>query len=178
VRTFVLFETEIPTPLAIFDQGWTLLKLLKMNAIKSLFRSTSTTKEPTHISLLCNYTSCRLGQYLQASLSNRITTISVAHNAATSDTTFQAFLNEQQDRDRLISYLKQNNFRVKYLVFNQPFKLRPVVDDPLAAQSDDEKDQSKVLELKDKVRILIETPLFTVAELYENELMSHNAQLL
>jgi len=25
-------------------------------------------------------------------------------------------------------------------VFNQPFKLRPVVDDPIDAQSDDEKD--------------------------------------
>ena len=81
-------------------------------------------------------------------------------------------MNEQQDRDRLISYLKQNNYRVKNLIFNQPFKLRPVVDEPINAQSDDEKSETKVQELKDKVRILIETPLFTVADLCENELMS------
>lgn len=58
------------------------------------------------------------------------------------------------------------------LVFNQPFKLRPVVDEPINAQSDDEKSETKVQELKDKVRILIETPLFTVADLSENELLS------
>ena len=57
------------------------------------------------------------------------------------------------------------------MIFNQPFKLRPVVDEPLNAQSDDEKSETKVQELKDKVRILIETPLFTVADLCENELM-------
>jgi len=61
---------------------------------------------------------------------------------------------------------------VKNLIFNQPFKLRPVVDEPINAQSDDEKSETKVQELKDKVRILIETPLFTVADLCENELMS------
>lgn len=58
------------------------------------------------------------------------------------------------------------------MVFNQPFKLRPVVDEPINAQSDDEKSETKVQELKDKVRILIETPLFTVADLSENELLS------
>jgi hypothetical protein len=61
---------------------------------------------------------------------------------------------------------------VKNLIFNQPFKLRPVFDEPINAQSDDEKSETKVQELKDKVRILIETPLFTVADLCENELMS------
>jgi len=30
--------------------------------------------------------------------------------------------------------------KIRYLVFNQPFKLRPVVDDPLKAGSDDEKE--------------------------------------
>lgn len=55
--------------------------------------------------------------------------------------------------------------QVKYLVFNQPFKLRPVVDDPIDAESDDDKEDGKVEELKDKVRILVETPLFTVADL-------------
>ncbi len=57
---------------------------------------------------------------------------------------------------------------VKYLVFNQPFKLKPVVDDPLQANSDDEKDEARVTELKEKVRILVECPLFTIAELNSN----------
>jgi hypothetical protein len=57
---------------------------------------------------------------------------------------------------------------VKYLVFNQPFKLKPVVDDPLQANSDDEKDETRVMELKEKVRILVECPLFTIAELNSN----------
>ncbi len=57
---------------------------------------------------------------------------------------------------------------VKYLVFNQPFKLKPVVDDPLQANSDDEKDEARVMELKEKVRILVECPLFTIAELNSN----------
>ena len=53
-----------------------------------------------------------------------------------------------------------------------------MVDDPLDAHSDDEKDQDKVSELKDKVRILIETPLFTVADLRENNLISFDAHFL
>lgn len=75
-------------------------------------------------------------------MQKHIQTIGVAHNASTfqKENTFDAFLNEQLDRDRLIAFLKQNNFQIKYLVFNQPFKLRPVVDDPIDAQSDDEKD--------------------------------------
>jgi hypothetical protein len=58
--------------------------------------------------------------------------------------------------------------QVKYLVFNQPFKLRPVVDDPIDAESEDEKEDGKVEELKEKVRILVETPLFTVADLNQH----------
>ena len=60
---------------------------------------------------------------------------------------------------------------VKYLVFNQPFKLKPVVDDPLQANSDDEKDETKVMELKEKVRILVECPLFTIADLNSHNLI-------
>jgi len=54
---------------------------------------------------------------------------------------------------------------IKYLVWNQPFKLKPTVDDPQLAESDGEKDSGKVEELKEKVRILVEAPLFTVADL-------------
>jgi hypothetical protein len=46
----------------------------------------------------------------------------------------------------------------------------PTVDDPMLA-SDEDKEQSKVDELKEKVRILIETPLFTVSHLNEHGLL-------
>jgi hypothetical protein len=60
---------------------------------------------------------------------------------------------------------------IKYLVFNQPFKLRPVVDDPIQAHSDDEKDEQKIIELQEKVRILVESPLFTISDLNAQSLI-------
>ena len=63
-------------------------------------------------------------------------------------------------------------------MFNQPFKLRPVVDDPLDADSTDEKEESRVEELKDKLRILVETPMFTVADLNEQQLISKEGRVL
>ena len=94
----------------------------------------------------------------------KIETVGVAHNGSQFGG-LDKFLNVQEDRDALISYLKHNNMKVKYLVFNQPFKLRPVVDDPLKAESDGEKEESKVIELQEKVRILVESPLFTISDL-------------
>ena len=76
----------------------------------------------------------------------QIETIGVAHNGSQHGG-LDKFLNVQEDRDALISYLKHNNMKVKYMVFNQPFKLRPVVDDPLDADSDEEKAESKIAEL-------------------------------
>ncbi len=60
---------------------------------------------------------------------------------------------------------------IKYLVFNQPFKLRPVVDDPIQVHSDDEKEEQKIMELQEKVRILVESPLFTISDLNAQSLI-------
>lgn len=132
-----------------------------MKALRSLLGQSA--PQPKQVGLVCNYTSCMLGSSVFSKLQTHIPTIGVAFNAK--DSNFECYLNEQSERDRLIAYLKQNNMQVKYLVFNQPFKLRPVVDDPIDAESDDDKEDGKVEELKDKVRILVETPLFTVADL-------------
>ena len=48
----------------------------------------------------------------------------------------------------------------------------------MQAESDDEKDEWKVEELKDKVRILVESPLFTVADLAQNNLIHGKILLL
>lgn len=137
-----------------------------MKGIFSFFRSSPAKnhKPLKEIALICNFTSCSLGLNLHKQLSERILTVGVAHNGSQHGG-IDKFVNVQEDRDALISYLKHNNMIIKYLVFNQPFKLRPVVDDPLKADSDDEKEENKVMELQEKVRILVESPLFTISDL-------------
>ena len=101
-----------------------------MKGIFNFFRSNSSkTQVLKEVALVCNFTSCPLGLSLYRNLSNKIETVGVAHNGSQFGG-LDKFLNLQEDRDALISYLKHNNMSVKYLVFNQPFKLRPVVDDP------------------------------------------------
>ena len=43
---------------------------------------------------------------------------------------FEAFPNEEQDRNRIVSYLIANDMQVATLVQNQPFMLKPTVDEP------------------------------------------------
>jgi hypothetical protein len=103
-----------------------------MKGIFSFFRSSPTkNQQPAKdIALICNFTSCSLGLNLHKQFSDKMLTVGVAHNGSQYGG-LDKFLNVQEDRDALISYLKHNNMSIKYLVFNQPFKLRPVVDDPL-----------------------------------------------
>ena len=70
--------------------------------------------------------------HLHQNLSEHLPTLGVSHDGGkdSRETSFGAFLNVQEDRNRLIAYLKSNNQQVKYLVLNQPFKMRPNVDDP------------------------------------------------
>jgi hypothetical protein len=119
-----------------------------MKGIFSFFRSSAAKNQnpPKEIALICNFTSCPLGLNLHKQFSARMQTIGVAHNGSQYGG-IDKFLNVQEDRDALISYLKHNNMIIKYLIFNQPFKLRPVVDDPINANSDDEKEENKVMEL-------------------------------
>jgi hypothetical protein len=149
-----------------------------MKAFRNLFRSSPPQVKHTQIGLVCNFTACELGTNLQTALSQNLKTVGVAHNCQEHESSVDAFLNEQTDRDRVISYLNQNNYQVKYLIFNQPFKLRPTVDDPLKASSDDEKEESAVLQLKQKVSILVETPLFTVSDLKQAGTLASDCRVL
>jgi hypothetical protein len=104
--------------------------------------------------------------------------LGVAHNSIDHGGPFNTFLNEQSDRDHLISYLKAKNQKISYLILNQPFKLRPTVDDPLNANSDDEKDESQIAQLKEKVSILVETPLFTISDFKEADLFTPDSKVI
>ena len=63
--------------------------------------------------------------------------VAMAHNAEQvlpdskdSITVFEGFPNEQEDRNRLVAYLKSKNCTISTLVQNQPFLLKPRQDDP------------------------------------------------
>ena len=49
--------------------------------------------------------------------------------------------------------------------------LKPTVDDPSQA-TDEDKDPEKVELLKEKVRILLESPLFFASDMLDNELIA------
>ena len=74
-------------------------------------------KKMKDVALVANFTSCRLGRSVHAELNKVLPTVGVAHNGAENGG-FSAFLNEEEDRARLIAYLKANDMHVKYLVIN------------------------------------------------------------
>ena len=54
---------------------------------------------------------------------------------------FEAFPNEEEDRNRLISFLLENKMQVSTLVQNQPFMLKPTVDQPMEEEQLEEKEK-------------------------------------
>ena len=56
--------------------------------------------------------------------------------------------------------------------------LRPTVDQVDESDSDPEKDPAKVQMLQEKVRILIEGPLYFAGDMLDNELISEGARVL
>lgn len=101
------------------------------------------TNSSHQVVLITNFTSCKLGLALVEELSSHASTtmlVAMAHNAEhvlkhqqlenDKITAFDGFPNEQEDRNRLIAFLKEKNLKVKTIVQNQPFLLKPTVDDP------------------------------------------------
>ena len=85
-----------------------------MNFFRGLLKAQPVAKNPTDIALICNHTACVLGHNFHTQFSKHVQTVGVAHSQGD----FEAFLNEETDRERLVAYLKHNNMSVKYLVFN------------------------------------------------------------
>ena len=98
---------------------------------KSLFASKSqVTNSSHHVVLITNFTSCKLGIALLEELSKHPSTtllVAMAHNAEhvlsqqqfiNSDKikAFDGFPNEQEDRNRLIAFLKEKDLKVKTIV--------------------------------------------------------------
>lgn len=84
---------------------------------------------------------------------------------------FTAHLSEEEDRNRLIAFLKEEGMVISKLIHNQPFMLKP-------SEVDNSDNVKKVDILKQKVRILVETPLFVNAELIEHDLINRDAKIL
>ena len=101
---------------------------------------------------------------------------------------FEAFPNEEEDRNRLISFLVSNKMQVSSLIQNQPFMLKPRVDQPRNDSksgeershdhNSDNNDPARLQMLQQKVRILIESPLYFAGDLFDNNLVADEARIL
>ena len=111
--------------------------------LSSLFGRGNAAAAPalTNVSMITNFSACPLGLRLLDRLSDSTGTkvIAVSHDASRFEDKvdpdkvimFEAFPNEEEDRNRLISFLLQNKMQVSTLVQNQPFMLKPTVDQPM-----------------------------------------------
>jgi len=96
---------------------------------------------------------------------------------------FSAQLSEEGDRNRLIAFLKSENMQIDRLVHNQPFMLEPTPKDKrIEGEAESLRESKRQLErvdmLKDKIRQLVETPLFVNAELLKHQLIEEEARVL
>ena len=100
------------------------------------------------VALITNFSACPLGLQLLNRLSESNSgVVAVSHDASRFESKvdkervslFEAFPNEEQDRNRIVSYLIANDMQVATLVQNQPFMLKPTVDEP-QSDSDIKKD--------------------------------------
>lgn len=86
------------------------------------------------------------------------------------------FLNSNEDRQKLISYLKDQNMQIECLVYNQPFMLEPKVNPEEQINIENPKlkekkeNEQRIQELKERIRILMETPLELTADLLDHDM--------
>lgn len=101
--------------------------------LQSLFANKSSVANSSqNVVLITNFTSCKLGIALLEELSKHPSTtliVAMAHNAENvlsqhqfsqnnKITAFDGFPNEQEDRNRLIAFLKEKDIKVKTIVQN------------------------------------------------------------
>lgn len=96
---------------------------------------------------------------------------------------FTAKLHQEAERARLFAFLHAENYKLTQVIHNQPFLFKPVEKERqlnLDSESvrEQQRAQQRVEELKEKVRILVETPLFLNADLLKQALIEDNARIL
>jgi hypothetical protein len=96
---------------------------------------------------------------------------------------FTARLHQEAERARLFAFLHAENYKLTQVIHNQPFLFKPVEKEKqlnLDSESvrEQQRVQQRVEELKEKVRILVETPLFLNADLLKQALIEDNARIL
>lgn len=102
------------------------------------------------VAMITNFSACPLGIQLAAQLENTLIKpdqsdfeklILVAPNATQYEKGqegvhhFDAFVNEAEDRIRLMAYLKEENMKIGALIHNQPYMLEPNKDRVETAKS-------------------------------------------
>mmetsp|Transcript_29144 Transcript_29144/g.36155 ORF Transcript_29144/g.36155 Transcript_29144/m.36155 type:complete len:175 (+) Transcript_29144:35-559(+) len=154
--------------------------------LSSLFKrgaQTGKTSSANQVALITNFSACPLGvQLLDRLAESNARVVAVAHDAQRFEgkydedkvSLFDAFANEEEDRARLISFLMSKQMQVATLVQNQPFMLKPTVDEPLSKKED----PARLQMLQEKVRILVEAPLYFAGDLFDSDLIASEARML
>ena len=84
-------------------------------------------------------------------------------------------MNDEEDRNRLVAFLKDKNMAIQTAIHNQPFMLVPPPKKEVKSKIKEQREQKlRVEDLKERVRILIETPLYLNSDLLENDLFAKN----
>ena len=87
------------------------------------------------VAVIANYNSCELGVALTKKFEQNFETmvlVSPNHPKQVncdSDTFFTGFMNSQEDRNRLVAFLQEQNFEISRLIYNQPYMLEPTEKD-------------------------------------------------
>ena len=105
----------------------------------SLFRRSSSQTARSQVALVTNFSACPLGlELLHRLAESNSRVVAVAHDASRFESKvdlervslLDGFPNEPDDRVRVVSFLISNQMQVGTLVQNQPFMLKPTVDQP------------------------------------------------
>ncbi|TNV82221.1 hypothetical protein FGO68_gene9449 [Halteria grandinella] len=141
--------------------------------------------------MVTNFNACPLGLALADRLGANSKVILVSQDASDHQALpqnafpFTARIQEEEDRNRLVAFLKQENMKVTKLIHNQPFMLKPTAkeeqfddSDESASLREQQKRLQRVDELKDKIRTLVETPLFFNSDMLNHQLIAENARIL
>lgn len=160
-----------------------------MSFLSRLFKRGGASQAPsTPVALITNFSACPLGvELLDRLVESNTHVVAVAHDAkrfeekfeaAENVSLFDAFPNDEEDRNRLISFLVSKKMQVSTLVQNQPFMLKPTIDQPRETKGKVVDDDEKLQMLQEKVRILVESPLYFAGDLFDNNLVAREARLL
>jgi len=95
---------------------------------------------------------------------------------------FTADIAVKEDRVRLIAFLKQEKFQINRIIHNQPFMIAPMSFQQQIKEGQSPREEMKanerVNDLKEKIRVLVETPLFINGEMIDEDVIAQDSRIL